>query len=353
MVEFVARAAGLHPWDAVYLTGDHDLLGRWDPSAVRLDWQDSVYRTRLDLPPGTRVRYLFTRGSWRTAELDVNAQEHFPRELIAEPGRRVEVEIFGWGRNSVRYHQEVASHFLPHPHSLIVHLPPGYDAQTDRCYPVLLLQDGQNLFDANTAFAGVPWRCDETAERLVRNGEIRPLIQVGVTNTPDRLREYGPKPNDPDDLSEGYARFLIGEVLPLLAREYRILPNATHTGIGGSSMGGLIALHLARHHPEVFGRCAALSPSLWWDGERLIREVGDHLGGLARCRLWLDMGGQEGHSESGMAAMVRRARRLAFHFRKLPVDQFRFCEVPDAGHNETAWAQRYPDVLRFLYPAHE
>lgn len=350
MVEFVARAPVLHPWDAVYLTGDIEPLGRWSADAVRLDWHDYAFRTRLDIPSGTRFRFLHTRGHWRSAELDHLGREHAPREAVAEPGLRIEFEVPGWGRDSVRYHPDFPSRFLPHPHTLTVHLPPGYDLHPHLRYPVLYLNDGQNLFDAHTSFAGVPWGCDETAERLARSGEVTPIIQVGVANSPDRLKEYGPKPGDPDDLSSGYARFLIEEVRPFIDREYRTRTGPRHTGVGGSSMGGLISLHLCRNYPDVFGLCAALSSSLWWDNERLIREVEDDPAGLANCRTWLDMGGREGHSQVGMGAMVRRARRLAFHLRNVPAEQFRYYEDADGSHNESAWAARFPDVLQFLFP---
>jgi predicted alpha/beta superfamily hydrolase len=349
MVEFVVRAPGVPPWEAVYLTGDHDRLGRWRADAVRLDWSDGAFRTRLDLPAGGRLQYLFTRGSWRQGELDGNDQEHRPRELVAEPGLRVDVEIPAWGRESVRYHHDVSSHFLPHSRTVAVHLPPEYDLHPHRRYPVLYLHDGQNLFDAATAFAGVPWRCDETAEELARTGEVTPLIQVGVYNTPDRLKEYGPT-RDGHDQSAAYGRFLLEEVRPLVDAAYRTLTGPENTGVCGSSMGGLISLELARRHPDVFGRCAALSPSLWWDGERLLHELGDDPDQLSHCRVWLDMGTQEGPSSDGLPPMLRRARRMAFHLRHTPPHQFRYTEVAGGMHNEWAWAARYPDVLRFLFP---
>jgi predicted alpha/beta superfamily hydrolase len=348
MVEFVLRSPTLNPWDAVYVTGDCDALGGWSADAVRLDWRDSAFRACVDLPAGSHFRYLFTRGNWRSAQLDSAGAEQVPQLASAQDGMRIEREVATWGRNSVRYHGDFASQHLPHARTLIVHLPPGYDLQANRRYPVLYLQDGQNLFDANTSFAGVPWGCDETAERLARAGEIAPLILVGVSNSPDRLREYGPKPDEPDNLTEAYARFLIHEVRPFINREYRTQTAPEFTGVGGSSMGGLISLQLCRQHPEVFGICAALSASLWWDNERLLREVEADLRGLAGCRIWLDMGGREGHSDAGMAAMVRRARRLAHDLKSLPKERFRYYEDPDASHNETAWASRFPDVLRFL-----
>ena len=299
------------------------------------------------MPAGERVRFLFTRGSWRAGELDGDGRERRPRE--ANGSDRVHAEVPGWGRGAVRTFANLPSSFLPHPHTVQVHLPPEYHLHQHRRYPVLYLHDGQNLFDAETSFAGVPWRCDETAEELARLGEITPLIQVGVSNTPDRLKEYGPT-GDPHDLSHAYGRFLLDEVKPNIDREYRTLPGPETTGVCGSSMGGLISLELARRHPDVFGRCAALSPSLWWDGGRLLNEIGDRPEQLAHCRVWLDMGTLEGPSSDGVPAMVRRARRLASHLRNHPPGQFRYEEVGGGEHNEWAWAARYGDVLKFLFP---
>lgn len=349
MVEFVARTPGLPPWEPVYLSGDHDLLGRWKADAVRMDWRDGAFRTHVDLPSGERVRYLFTRGSWRQAELDGNGREHLPRELTPLPGLMVDATVPDWGRESVRYHPDFPSAQLPHPHTLTVHLPPGYDLDPHRYYPVLYLHDGQNLFDAHTSFAGVPWRCDESAEQLARLGEITPIIQVGIANTPDRLKEYGPTADD--DLAAAYGRFLVEEVKPFIDTAYRTRSGPEQTGVCGSSMGGLISLELARRYPDVFGKCAALSSSLWWDHERLLRHLGDHPHEFDRCRLWADMGTHEGPSSDGPPPMLRRARRLAAALRHLPPHQFRYTEVDGGMHNEWAWAARFPDVLRFLFPA--
>src|SRR5205814_1751320 len=107
------------------------------------------------------------------------------------------------------------------------------------------------------------------------------------------LREYGPlrpgrKPTD--DLSREYGRFLVEEVKPFIDAEFRTLPDAEHTGIGGSSMGGLIALHLCQWYPNVFRRCAAMSPALWWDREYFLRNVSVSPEWLDHCRVWVDTG---------------------------------------------------------------
>jgi predicted alpha/beta superfamily hydrolase len=270
--------------------------------------------------------------------------------------RAVEITVAGWARDPVRYHPDVASKFLPSTRPVAVALPPGYDLEPDRRFPVLYLHDGQNLFDATTAFAGVPWGCDETAVRLARSGSAAPVILVGVGNTPERLREYGPRGDDDAtaDLSREYGHFLVDELKPLIDRIYRTLTGPEFTGVGGSSMGGLVSLHLCQWYPRAFGRCAALSPSLWWDRESFLRTIEFEADWLRSCRIWLDMGGREGASQTGMKANLRRAAKLAARFTRLGLlagRDFCYFEDPDGTHDETAWGRRFADGLRFLFPS--
>jgi predicted alpha/beta superfamily hydrolase len=354
MAEFVVRVPEITPyWARVFLAGDGPVLGHWSAHGYGLEhWHDGTHRARLDVPTG--ARYLVTLGRWRDAESDGRGGERPARDLRAGSDEVV-VDVAGWGRESIRYHHDFASQFLPHPRTLAVYTPPGYDLEPDRRYPVFYLHDGQNLFDADTSFAGVPWGCDETAERLVRSGEAEPVILVGVGNTADRLREYGAKRPGRErtgDRSRDYGRFLVEEVMPFIDRTYRTQHGREHTAVGGSSMGGLISLNLCRWYPGVFGMCAAMSPSLWWDGESFLRAVGEKPGWLNTVKVWLDMGGKEGGSRSTQRAGVQRARRLAQALRGFGLEKrgrLRFVEDPQAGHDEQAWAGRFPDVLRFLF----
>jgi len=355
-VEFVVRVPENTPASQpVFLAGDSPALGEWCAAGVRLDRrEDGTHRAQFDLPPGSRGRFLVTLGRWRDAESDGRGRELPPRELRVEGPPAVEVDVAGWGRESVRYHPDFGSRFVPHARMLAVWLPPGYDLEPDRRYPVLYMHDGQNLFDAETAFAGNPWRADEVAEREVRAGRVRPLIIAGIANTPDRLREYAPHRGEEGrevDLSHAYGRFLVEEVKPYIDTVYRTLPEPGHTGVGGSSMGGLISLHLCQWHPEVFGRCAAMSPALWWDRANFLRNVSAAPEWQDRCRVWLDMGTREGETESGMAAMARRARRLArLLARRMPPERLHFELIEGGLHNEAAWGGRFDRVLRFLFP---
>ncbi len=358
MVEFVVRVPEITPSDRpVFLAGDGPEFGNWSADAVPLErWDDGTHRTRLDLSPGFRGRFLVTLGKWRDAEADGRGHELPPRELHVTDSATVEANVLGWGRGSVRYHLDFASQFLPHPRTISVWVPPGYDLEPDCRFPVLYMHDGQNLFDPETAFAGNPWWADEVAEREIRAGRVQPLIIVGIANSPDRIREYGPRHGNTTegDWSREYGRFLVEEVKPFVDASYRTLREPEHTGIGGSSMGGLISLHLCKWYPGVFGRCAALSPSLWWERESFLHDLSVSPEWLETCRVWLDMGTREGATEAGMSAMVGRARRLAQRFARRGMredEQFHFEAVDGGMHNEAAWGSRLDRVLRFLFRA--
>ena len=357
MTEFVVHPPPGHPrWEPLFLAGDGPALGHWEAASVRLDaWGDGTHRARVAVKGRKPVRFLVTRGHWRRAEVGGDGKLFLPREFTPKANHTVEAHVAGFGRDSVKYHPDFPSAQLIHPRPVTVWLPPGYEDEPGRRYPVLYLHDGQNLFDPETAFGGTPWGADDTAERLVRDGELEPLIVVGVGNTQDRLKEYGPlelRPG-PWDLARAYGRFLTGELKPFLDRTYRTQPEPGRTGVGGSSMGGLISLALARWYPEVFGRVLAMSPSLWYDQESSLRSVPGNPDWLRAARVWLDVGGKEGASAVSQKGNVRRVRRLAKLLKEhgLAGDRLKVTVDADAGHDERAWAYRLGAALPWLFPA--
>ena len=164
MVEIVVRVPeNTAPEQSIYIAGDGPMLGDWFPDRVALERRDDgTHRAELDLPAGFRGRFLVTPGCWRDAESDSAGRELAARPIAGE------AHVAGWGRDSVRYHHDFTSRFIPHTRTISVWLPPGYDLEPERRFPVLYMHDGQNLFDPETAFAGNPWRADEVAEREVR-----------------------------------------------------------------------------------------------------------------------------------------------------------------------------------------
>jgi predicted alpha/beta superfamily hydrolase len=254
----------------------------------------------------------------------------------------------------VRTH-DVHSKILNNNRKVLVWLPPGYEKDSSRRYPVLYMHDGQNLFDDATSFAG-EWRADETAQQLVEQGKIEPIIIVGIENTWQRVLEYTPTV----DAGEGgrgqqYARFVVEEVKPLIDQTYRTKPDAANTAVGGSSLGGLISIYMVQKHGDVFGRCAAVSPSLWWGNGKYLADMTRDMSFAKGKRIWLDMGTSENADPALSRENVQHCETFANALRVagLTTDKdYAWRAYDGAAHNETAWADRFDDVLIFLFGRH-
>jgi predicted alpha/beta superfamily hydrolase len=233
-----------------------------------------------------------------------------------------------------------------------VYVPPGYDESNAR-YPVLYLQDGQNLFDPTTAFAGQDWRADVTADETIRTGEIAPVIMVGIYHTGlQRVSEYTPT-RDRRIRKGGkaglYAQMLARELKPLIDREYRTLKGARHTAVGGSSLGALAALVAGLEYPRVFGGLAILSPSVWWDDRSIVTAVQAFRSRL-RPRVWLDVGTAEGDAPRSAVEDARLLRDALIEKGWRAGTDLEYREIEGAGHNENAWGARFGEVLAYLFP---
>jgi predicted alpha/beta superfamily hydrolase len=240
---------------------------------------------------------------------------------------------------------------------VLVYLPPGYETNRKQRYPVLYLHDGQNLFDGATSFIkGAEWQVDETAQALIKSKAIAPVILVGISNAGKaRIDEYTPTRDAGHDMggkADLYGRMIVEELKPFIDSEYRTLPDAQSTGLGGSSLGGLVSLHLALKYPQTFGRVAVVSPSVWWDNKEILREVAA-LSEPPRLRIWLDIGTKEGGNKGANEETTANARLLRDALLgkgwKTGRD-LKYLEVEGAEHNEHAWAQRVDPMLRFLFP---
>lgn len=250
----------------------------------------------------------------------------------------------------LRRHERFCSRFLRNQRDLIVYTPPGYDDQPGRRFPVLYLQDGQNLFDGTTSFIpGQDWHVSQTADQGIQSGTVEPLIIVGMYNTKARLREYTPTnvPKLGGGRADRYGKFLTQEVKPFVESEYRTLLGAQHTGIGGSSLGGLVSLYLGLKHAGVFGKIAALSPSVWWNQLVILRFV-QSMRVDPRPRIWLDIGTREGPR---IVRDVERFRDVLLEKGWRLGKDLQYERVEGAEHNEAAWAKRVGPFLQFLYPA--
>ncbi|HEX7069414.1 MAG TPA: alpha/beta hydrolase-fold protein [Rhodothermales bacterium] len=281
------------------------------------------------------------------------------RMFVRTPGRQRVARAFGSGTaplppstvGDIRAHENVPSKFVA-ARNVFVYLPPGYGDAPDRRYPVLYLHDGQNVFDHRSV--GAEWRVDETAERLISEGAVDPFIVVAVSNTPARIDEYTPtsariSPNLPmtGGNADAYGRFLVEELKPLIDATYRTIPDAPATSLGGSSLGGLVTLYLGLQYPGTFGNLLVVSPSIWWENQRILR-IAHQLPERTDQRIWLDMGTRESSGAIGEARLLRDALQEKGW---TPGEDLQYVEDEGAGHTESAWAGRVEGMLKFLYGA--
>ena len=254
-----------------------------------------------------------------------------------------------------RFHRHFASRILKNERTIAVYLPPKYAKEKSKRYPVLYLHDGQNLFDPTAAAFGVDWHAHITADQLASDGIIVPTILVGIYNTPQRIDEYTPHFNpkrEDGGRGEKYCEFVVDEVKPFIDFQYRTLLGREHTGVAGSSLGGLISLAMARWRPDVFSKVGALSPSLWWMENDLFADWESDLEWPKQSRFWLDMGTEETGKDKENMAGVKRCRRFVELLKKAGLTDekgFRYLEVEGGHHSESAWAARFDQVMKFLY----
>lgn len=210
-------------------------------------------------------------------------------------------------------------------HRFRVFYPPGYWENTLRRYPVLYMQDGQNLFFPQEAFGGRHWRVAETLRLLDGMNAIEQAIIVGVY----------PNARETDYTAAGYhayGEFLVGSLKPFIDRQYRTLTGPAQTAVMGSSLGGVVSLHLAWQHPQVFGAAACLSSTFGWRddlAERIESEPARPI------RIYLDSGWPNDNYEATRKMYVRLMARGY-----KPGHDLHYYSFPEALHDEAHWAMR-------------
>lgn len=249
-------------------------------------------------------------------------------------------------------HTDFHSEFLGSTRTVVVYTPPGYARDPRRLFPILYLHDGQNVFDGDTSYVpGQHWMMREAADRLIQSRTIEPLLIAAVYHAGEkRIDEYTPtRTKVGGGLAGLHGRMMVEELLPFIRDRYRVLPHARHTGIGGSSLGGLASLCAGLKYPSVFGKLAVMSPSVWWDNRVILRRfvLLDH---AHRQKIWLDTGTAESRSARSSTRDVRLLRDILISKGWRLGLNLHYLEAVGADHSERAWAARVPGMLEFLYP---
>ncbi|MBU6427618.1 MAG: alpha/beta hydrolase [Cyanobacteria bacterium REEB65] len=243
---------------------------------------------------------------------------------------------------------------LDRTRQVAVYLPPGYEADPSRRFPVMYMFDGQNLFDPTTSFCG-DWEMDLAIDALASRGEIEPLIAVGIYNGGEhRISEQSPW-LDPQFSCRGEANafldWICGGLKAQIDKQFRTRTAPEDTGIGGSSMGGLTALYSLLERPGTFGKALCMSPSFWFARGAIFDYVAA-LGGKPKgSRIYLDFGAREARPGPGTRLLrdARIMRELLCSQGFVPGEDLLWVEDPSGIHNEACWNARLPGALRFLW----
>lgn len=342
--------------EKVFISGNSIELGNWNPAKVALNKiNDSTWSRVFEFTIGETIEFKFTKGSWEEEAQDEFGKISGNKLLKVVNDSSVIFKVERWGSKNlsitgqitgeVRYHKNFTGRNVL-PRDLIVWLPPSYESLPQKYYPVLYLQDGQNLFDPLTSSFGTDWQVDETADSLIKAKSIQELIIVGIYNTTKRGDEY----ND-TEIGSAYLYFIIEELKPFIDRTYRTLPDNQNTAIGGSSSGGLISFIMAWEHPDVFSKAACLSPAFKIQKIDYVAPIKKYKGARKDILLYIDNGGMslEDQLQPGIDEMLIALKEKGFTLG----GEILYFKDSSAVHNEAAWAKRVYRFLEFLFPIKE
>ncbi len=337
----------------VFVTGNDSTLGLWNPGKVSLaKYDDSTWIGEFLFPRGKELEFKFTRGTWNTQAIYEAGVIPANSRLTVRNDTVILIRPLSWIdemtpqeegiTGTVHYVRDLRGDGLAYDRDLIVWLPPSYEQDSSKHYPVLYMQDGQNIIDPRTSFAGYDWRVDETCDSLIRNRKMREIIVVGIYNSPDRMTEYSNS-----EVGHTYARFVANVVKPLIDSTYRTLPERENTAVMGSSLGGLISFLLAWWYPHVFSKAACLSPVLSYNQEATFKEVESDTSKARGIKIYIDCGGigAEATLKPGVDRMAHLLDTQGF---KKGVNYVSFYDGT-AEHNERAWAARLWRPLMFFF----
>ena len=341
-----------HLQDSVYIAGN---FNGWNPAKngkVISKTGEEDFIELADLPEG-EYQYKFTRGSWLKTECNASGNAIGNRFFKLSADTVILVSIAAWQddfetvekmhTSSPNVHIIDTAFFMPQlgrTRRIWLYLPPGYK-KSKKHFPVIYMQDGQNLFDAYTSGFG-EWGIDEIVDSMVKAGRP-PCIIVGIDNGPKRLNEYNPY--DFKDFGKGegdkYLDFIVENLKPFIDKHYRTLRTTDNTIIAGSSMGGLIAYYAMLKYPDVFGKGGIFSPA-FWVAEK-IKEETVSSGKKLKGTLFFYMGEQEGEQAFGeMKEVTDLLGKNSDALIYVVTD-------PDGKHNEQAWHKWFPEFYKWVF----
>ncbi|NJB86703.1 putative alpha/beta superfamily hydrolase [Lewinella marina] len=336
------------------------------------DWNahDECYRMEADERPGTyrrtfkfpddllKVEYKYTRGGWESVELGDHQESALNHLRYTHEPWTVPDRVAHWASSGLEYQD----HLLPRIEVIDEHfeipelirtrrvaalLPHDY-YESDKRYPVLYLQDGQNLFDDYAPFGS--WGVDKRLAHLAEHGH-GDLIVVAIDHAEsERMSEFTPSFKTRLGRGDGrkYVRFLAERLKPYIDAHFRTRPEPGHTGIGGSSLGGLISIYAGIMYPDIYQKLMVFSPSLWVTPEIPFNIM--TLSRQYRGRMYL----YGGEAESAtMVPNMERFRQQLLKQTDASRLEIELAIDPLGQHNEARWGREFPKAIQWLFPATE
>ena len=352
-VNIEVTANNLPEGTKLYITGNDEQLGNWQPNEIELDnIKKGKWSKSFSFQKGKKLEFKFTRGSW--ADEALNDDGSIPGNHIIDVTNdtsiyftikiwadQVEKKIEGQITGTVMYHRNFQGDGIK-PRDIIVWLPPGYESDLDKTYPVLYMHDGQNIVDPTTSAFQVDLQIDEAADSLIKKKLIEPIIIVGIYNTIDRDDEYSDS-----DLGNAYMNFIVDSLKPFIDRNYRTKPELHNTANGGASLGGLISFILIWDHNEVFSKAACFSPAFKIDNYDFVDNVRSYKGMIKKFKVYIHNGDNELDSslQPGVDEMLDALKQWGY----MEGINFYFHKGKNSLHGEGDWAKNIWRALIYMF----
>ncbi len=332
-----------------YLAGD---INKWNPRDADYRFLQSGTTLLLQLPfaDSLEFEYKITRGEWTAAESDRDGYPGGNRKIKAVKDTVITVNVVGWTDKTVRRHtfspnvQLLSDNFpmtaLSSSTSVWIYLPSSYQ-RTKKYYPVIYMQDGQNLFDRATTSFGTEWKADETMDSLIAAGRGEYII-VGIGSGKERSHEYLPYHSKvfTEPRGKEYDSFMVHQLIPYIDKHYRTLKSPAGRSMVGSSMGALISLYSVMKHPNIFGAAGVFSCSY-----QVIEQFQDSLfkdPGGNTLKIFLYAGDRESKT------LVAYTEQMKKKLQQNPRIKLRTLYVKGGQHSEYFWQQPFREYLLWL-----
>jgi predicted alpha/beta superfamily hydrolase len=337
----------------IYITGNDEQLGNWQADSIRLDKSENEKWTKIfSFEKEKKIEFKITRGSWKTEALnsDSSIPSNYAFEVFTDTiinikvnlwADQIERKVEGQITGTVKYHGNFRGEGIK-PRDIIVWLPPGYETDLKKKYPVLYMHDGQNIIDPETSAFQVDWQLDENADTLIKKSFVEPIIIVGIYNSTDRDYEY-----DEVTLGQAYMNFIVDSLKPFIDRNYRTKTDRENIANGGASLGGLISFILVWEHSDVFSKALCFSPAFKIDNYNFVDNVTDYNGKKKNIEVYINNGDNELDStlQPGVDEMINALVNKGY----IEGRDFYFYKAKNSLHGERDWAKNVWRGLIYLF----